>query len=147
MTLADAISQELPTLRAEAEARMQDTFWVRSPDPEATTTDADGFEVPGYSEEPDTVGRIAGTSAATRDTNARTVTVGGVEREVVLGGLHIPLSSAVPAVGEYGFGWEYELVELGPLTDPSLLNSRWLVVDAPAKSQATARRLDVVRLA
>jgi hypothetical protein len=43
-------------------------------------------------------------------------------------------------------GWEYVLTELGPLTDPSLLNSRWLVVDAPAKSYATARRLDVVRL-
>jgi hypothetical protein len=69
-----------------------------------------------------------------------------MERPVVEGGLHIPIDSPVPAVGKYGVGWEYVLTDLGPLTDPSLLNSRWLVVDAPAKSYATARRLDVVRL-
>lgn len=132
--------------RAAAESRMTDLFEVYSPDPESTTTDGEGFEVPGYADEQETYGRIAGPSAQSRDTNARTVTIGGMEREVVSGGLHIPISADAPAMGEYRTGWEYVLVEVGPSTDPSLLNSRWLVVDSPAKSQATARRLDVVRL-
>lgn len=146
MSLQAAIEHALPELRLEAEARMQDMFVPYSPSG-ITTTDADGFEIPGYTTGTPTPGRIAGTSAASRDTNARTVTVGGSERPVLEGGLHIPISAAVPAVGEYGFGWEYLCTAVGPLSDPSLLNSRWLVVDAPAKSQATARRLDVVRLA
>lgn len=132
--------------RAAAESRMTDLFEVYSPDPDAATTDAEGFTVPGYADELNTYGRLAGPSTQSRDTNARTVTIGGMEREVVSGGLHIPISADVPAFGEYGVGWEYELVALGPTTDPALLNSRWLVVDAPAKSAATARRLDVVRL-
>jgi hypothetical protein len=124
---------------------MTDTFTVHAPTG-TTTTDADGFEVPGSNVQGMTVGRIAGPSAQSRDTNTRTVTVGGVQRPVVEGGLHIPISAPMPVVGEYGFGWEYVLTDPGPLTDPALLNSRWLVVDAPAKSAATARRLDVVRL-
>lgn len=145
MTLQSAIEAELPFLRSEAESLMQDTFTAYSPTG-ATTTDANGFEVPAYANQGDTPGKIAGPSMQSRDTNARTVTVGGMDRPVVEGGLHIPVSAAVPKVGEYGTGWEYVLVDLGPMTDPSLLNSRWLVVDAPAKSYATARRLDVVRL-
>lgn len=122
---------------------MTDLFEVYSPDEAAVTN---GFEEPGYAAEVNTYGRLAGPSEQSRDTSARTVTVGNMELEVVSGGLHIPISADVPAAGEYGTGWEYELVVLGATTDPSLLNSRWLVVDAPAKSQATARRLDVVRL-
>lgn len=130
--------------RQAAEARMQDTFTPYLPG--GTTTDGDGFEVAGYTAGTPTPGRLAGTSAQTRDTNARTVTVGGVERPVVEGGLHIPVSAAAPAMGEYGFGWEYVLTELGPNTPPALLNSRWLVVDTPLKSDQTALRLDVVRI-
>lgn len=135
----------LPAMRARAESMYLDTFTAYSPS--GTTTDADGFKHPTYASEGTTPGKVAGPSMQARDTNAREVVVGGVSRPVVEGGLHIPVSAAVPAVGEYGFGWEYVLTTLGPLTDPSLLNSRWLVVDAPAKSYATARRLDVVRLA
>lgn len=130
--------------RQAAEASYSDTFTAYSPN--GTTTDGNGFEVAAYANEGDTPGKIAGPSMQSRDTNARTVTVGGMERPVVEGGLHIPVSASVPAVGEYGVGWEYVLTELGPMTDPSLQDSRWLVVDAPAKSYATARRLDVVRL-
>lgn len=144
MTLQAAVDAELPFLRAQAEARMQDTFTAYSPN--GTTTDADGFEVPAYATEGTTPGRIAGPSTQSRDTNARTVTVGGMERLVVQGGLHIPVSAATPAMGEYGFGWEYVLSTLGPHTPAGLLNSRWLVVDAPLKSDQTALRLDVVRL-
>jgi hypothetical protein len=147
VTLAAAIEAELPNLRTEAEATYQDTFTAYRPDATATATDANGFEVPGYATAGTTPGKVAGPSAQSRDTNARTVTIGGSERPVIEGGLHVPVSAPVPATGEYGTGWEYVLTALGPLTDPSLLNSRWLVVDAPAKSYATARRLDVVRLA
>lgn len=137
----------LPAMQARAEGLMLDEFDVYSPDPDGETTDAEGFAVPGYMPEAPVMGRIAGPSAQSRDTNTRTVTIGGTERPVVEGGLHIPISADAPAAGEYGAGWEYELVNLGPTTDPSLLYSRWLVVDAPAKSAATARRLDVVRIA
>lgn len=123
---------------------MTDTFTAYAKT--GTTTDAEGFQVPTYTAQGTTLGRVAGPSTQSRDTNARTVTIGGVERLVVSGGLHIPIAADAPIAGEYGTGWEYVLTELGPLTDPSLLDSRWLVVDAPAKSYATARRLDVVRL-
>lgn len=145
MTLQAAINEELPFLRAEAEGVMQDTFVAYSPTG-THTTDDDGFDVPQYAPAGTTRGKIAGSSKQSRDTKAREVKIGGVDRPVVEGGLHIPISSAVPKAGEYGAGWEYVLTALGPITDPSLLNSRWLVVDAPAKSHATARRLDVVRL-
>lgn len=135
----------LGAMQARANGRMEDEFTAYSPSG-TSTTDANGFEVPGYSNEGSTQGRIAGPSAQSTDTTARVVTIGGSERPVVAGGLHIPVSAPVPAVGEYGHGWEYVLTTLGAHTDPSLLDSRWLVVDAPAKSQATARRLDVVRL-
>lgn len=144
MILQQAIADGLGEIRREAEARMLDTFTAYSPD--GITEDDDGFEVPVYAAAGATPGRIAGPNAGRSDTEARTVTIGGTEHLVVSAGLHIPLSSPVPAMGEYGFGWEYVLTELGPLTDPALLNSRWLVVDSPAKSIATARRLDVVRL-
>lgn len=135
----------LASRQRRAEARMKDTFTPQAPTG-TFTPDAEGFQIPAYAAQATTKGRIAGPTTQSRDTNARTVTIGGVERLVVEGGLHIPVSAAVPAVGEYGTGWEYVLTTLGTGTDPSLLNSRWLVVDAPAKSQATARRLDVVRL-
>src|SRR5687768_14794584 len=103
-------------LRSVAEARMTDEFDVYSPDPGAETTNAEGFIVPGYATENPVMGRIAGPSMQSRDTNTRTVTIGGTERQVVEGGLHIPISADAPAAGEYGAGWEYELVATGPTT-------------------------------
>lgn len=139
-------------LRELAEADFEDTFTAYSPG--GTTTDGDGFPIPSYVKEGTTPGKVSGPSAQTADTNTTTTTVGGVEREVVKGGLHIPISAFFDGTGEFllvagehGTGWELELTELGAGTDPSLLGSRWLVFDAPAKSHATARRLDVVRLA
>ena len=122
---------------------MVDTFTAYSPD---GTIVVNGFEDPDYADEGTTPGKIQGPSNQTRDTATRTVTVGDMELYVIEGGLHIPIGSPVPTAGEYGTGWEYVLSTLGGSTDPSLLNSRWLVVDSPAKSYATARRLNVVRL-
>lgn len=122
---------------------MLDTFTAYAPT--GTTKDADGMEVPAYESRGTTQGKIQGRSRDS-DTNARTVSVGGVDRPVVEGGLHIPVDAPAPALGSRGTGWEYVLTTPGPSTPPDLVGSRWLVVDSPAKSHMTARRLDVVRL-
>ena len=139
MSAADAVLAG----RAAAEREMFDTLTAYSP---GAPTTVNGFEVPGYTSQGTTPGKIQGPSAQSSDTATRTVTVGGVELPIIEGGLHIPIGSAVPVAGEYGTGWEYVLTTPGSSTDPALTNSRWLVVNAPAKSYATARRLDVVRL-
>lgn len=115
---------------------MGDTFAAFSPG--GTTTDDDGFEVDGFTDEGTTFGKVSGRSRD-GDTNTRTVTIGGVERPVLEGGLHIPISAALPTVG-----WEYECTAVGADSDPAILGRRYRVVDSPAKSYATARRLDVV---
>lgn len=130
-------------MRGMARSLFADTFTAYAP---ATATIVNGFEVPGYSSQGTTPGKVAGSSMQTRDTATRTVTVGAMELLVVEGGLHIPISAPVPVAGEYGTGWEYALTTPGPLTDPALTGSRWLVVSVPAKSYATARRLDVCRI-
>lgn len=128
--------------RQRAQALMLDTFTAYSP--AGTTKDADGMEVPAYVAQGTTVGKIQGRSKG--DTNTRTESVGGVDRPVVESGLHIPVEAPAPAYGPRGTGWEYVLTTPGPSTPPDLVGSRWLVVDSPAKSAMTARRLDVVRL-
>jgi hypothetical protein len=52
----------------------------------------------------------------------------------------------VPTAGDQGIGWEYLCTAVGAHDDPTLLGRRFLVVNAPAKSFATARRLDVVEV-
>jgi len=100
-----------------------------------------GLEEDFWEPQYDTLGKLAGSSAQSRDTASRTVTIGDVERPVLEGGLHIPLSSALPAIG-----WEFECIAVGSASDPSLLGRRWRVVSVPAKSFATARRLDVAEV-
>lgn len=129
--------------RRAAEARMLDWFSVERPT--GKTTDADGFPVLGREPIEETAGRLAGTSSR-GDSGARTMRVGDTERIVVIGGLHLPISALAPKLGGYGIGWEYVLVRPGPDTDPALVGSRWLAVGTSAKSQMTARRLDVVQL-
>lgn len=115
---------------------MLDTFTAYA----YTWTTVDGMEEQAWVAQGSTRGKVAGRSRQ-GDTNMRTETVGGVERPVVEGGLHIPLDALMPAVG-----WEYVCDAVGPASDPSLLGRRWRVVDVPAKSFATARRLDVVEV-
>lgn len=119
---------------------MLDTFAIYAP---GGRTVVNGMEVEGYTSHGTTPGKVQGEP---RDTQILMQTVGGVSRPVIQGGVHVPASSLPPVAGDIGIGWEYQLTTLGPYTDPGLLNSRWLVIDAPAKSFATARRLDVVRL-
>lgn len=136
MTLQSAIEAQLPFLQSEANARMADTFTAYA----FTWTKVDNLDEQVWVEQYATPGRVAGRSRD-GDTNTRTVTIGDVERPVVEGGLHIPLSAELPAIG-----WEFVCTAVGTLSDPSLLGRRWRVVDVPAKSQATARRLDVVEV-
>lgn len=129
--------------RRAAEREMADTFTAYVPGD--LTKDADGMETQSYETAGSTLGKLQGRSRDS-DSNTRTINIGGVDRDLIEGGLHLPVDAPAPAVGDIGTGWEYVLTSPGPATPADLLNSRWLVVDAPAKSYMTARRLDVVRL-
>jgi hypothetical protein len=129
--------------RLAAERRMTLTFAPMEPD---GFTTVGGLEVQAYTQHDDTPGKVQGGSASTADPATEYVTVGGVRRPLLRGGLHIPVGAPVPVPGDRGVGWEYECTAVGPDDDPSLLNRRYLVVNAPAKSYATARRLDVVEV-
>lgn len=122
--------------RRAAEAAMLDTFEAFV----IQRTTVDGFKQDTDVSQGTTKGKVSGTSSDA-DTDTRTVTVGGVERPVVSGGLHIPLDPMRPQRG-----WEFVCLAVGPGSDSSLLGRRWRVVDVPAKSHATARRLDVVEV-
>lgn len=138
MTWDIAVSErEMAEARADAAALMTDTFTAYSPG--GMTTNADGYEVEGFTSEYTTPGKIAGRSRQGGDTSTRFVTVGTVDRPVFEGGLHIPLDAALPAIG-----WEFVCTDVGPASDPGLLGRRYRVVDVPLKSFATARRLDVI---
>lgn len=116
---------------------MLDTFTAYA---HTETTDADGMTVRAWVQQYVTPGKVSGRSRQ-GDTNTRTVTVGGVERLVIEGGIHVPLDAAVPEVG-----WQLLCTAVGGSSDPALVGRRWQVVDVPAKSYATARRLDVVEM-
>lgn len=136
--------------RAEAEAEM--TLILTAYSPNGTTPDADGYEVQQYADEGSTPGKVQAGSQAGSDTATRYVGVGGTERPVMAGGLHIPvgmflLDGLLIVAGEQrGIGWEFEVSSIGPNDDPALLGRRYLVVGVPAKSHMTARRLDVVEV-
>lgn len=107
--------------------------------------DADGF--PAYVPQLPHAGKVQGSTSSTKDTATRYVSIGGVDRPVLAAGLHIPIDAPVPVASEQrGIGWEYVVTAVGRYDDPALLGKRYLVVAAPVKSYATARRLDVVEV-
>lgn len=122
------------------------TLTLTAYSPNGTTTDGDGFEVPAFVNEGSTSGKVQGGTLAGADTNTRFVRVGGVDRPILEAGLHIPLAADAPVAGLKGDGWEYLVTAVGAHDDPALLGRRFLVVGVPAKSFATARRLDVVEV-
>lgn len=136
--LGDDVRAALPELQEQARSLMGDTFDAYSP--AGTTPDVDGYDVPAFTSEGTTSGKIQARSRQ-GDTATRTVRVGDIERPVLEGGLHIPIGATVP-----GIGWEYVCTAVGQRSDPALLNRRYRVVDVPAKTYATARRLDVVQI-
>lgn len=131
--------------QAMAESLM--TLTLTAYEPSGFTTDADGYKVPSYTDRGTVSGKVQGGSQAGKDTQTRYVRIGDTERPVLEGGLHIPISATVPAAGEQrGLGWEYLVVGVNGLADVALLGRRYLVVEVPAKSLATARRLSVIEL-
>lgn len=145
-TLFNAIAAELPRLRAEAESRMTLTLAAFEPTGE-TTVDADGYETPVYAPKGSVFGRIRGGSQSAGDSTTRYVNIGGVERPVLAGGLHLPIGSSVPVAStQRGVGWEYEVTAVGSVDNPALLGRRFLVVGVSMVAQATALRLDVVEV-
>lgn len=120
--------------RAFAEQQFSDTFTAYA----STWTTVDGLQEQTWTAQGTTPGKIPNKRAGGDASNARTVTVGNVERIVIEAGLHLPWS-ATPAVGQ-----EYVLTTLGPTTHPSMLNKRYRVVETHPTSAMTAWRLDVV---
>lgn len=125
-------------MRSRAESLMSDTFTAYAPNGDFTVVD--GIETPDFDDKGSVLGRVRVVSRV-ETTPARFVTIGGVERPVVEGGLRIPVSAPVPDVG-----WEYQMTAPGPMTDPALAGRRWRVMGEQADSFGTARRLNVVEV-
>ena len=140
MTLADDVRRELPAMRREAEALMTDAGVMRRPTGRSTQN-SDGEEEPLFEDVFTSPCKIQGPSAASSDTTGRRVEIGGVERVVIEAGLHLPVSKP-----DTGYGWVFEVTSVGALSDLRLLGKKFFVVDDPAKSAATSRRLNVVEV-
>lgn len=133
--------------RGRIAARRLMTLTLTPYAPAGVTLDGDGYEVQAYEAQSPHAGKVQGGSSSVEDTATRSVTIGGIARPVLSGGLHIPIDAPVPLAGQQrGVGWEYEITAVGAGDDPALLGRRFLVVGVPIKSFATARRLDVVEV-
>jgi hypothetical protein len=122
------------------------TLTMSAYSPNGFTTDNDGLQVRAYATEGTVRGKLQGSSASVTDAATQFVTIGGVPRAVMRAGLHVVVNSDLPTAGDRGVGWEYEVTAIDSADDPTLLGRRFLVVGVPAKSFATARRLDVVEV-
>lgn len=118
--------------REAAELLMQDTFTAYA----LTTTKVDGMDTAGWVAQYVTPGKVQGRSREST-TQTRTVRIGGVDRRVVEGGLHIPYGKPLPAEG-----WEFECDAVGDPINSFRVGRRWSVVEVPL-DDATARRLAV----
>lgn len=146
MSLYDAIAAELPFLRQQAESLMTLTLTPQVPTGD-TTVDGNGYEVPEFTPQATHKGKVQAGSRDGDDPTTRSVSIGGVQRPVFSGGLHIPIGAPVPVASEQrSQAWEYVVTAVGAADDPALLGRRYMVVGVPAKSFATARRLDVVEV-
>lgn len=138
--LAEDIAAALPELRREAESTMQDTLafgtMIRG-----GQSDETGLEEPTFAAAFTTRGKVTGGSVG-NDQAVRMVTVGGTERPVISGGVHIPADrrETVPN------GMYAKVTALGPSSPAHLLNRVYRVEGESTKSHQTARRFDVVEL-
>lgn len=102
---------------------------------------ADGFEVDTFVATFTTPGKVAGGSIG-NDQGVRTVTVGGTERPVISGGIHIPADRPeVVTPGTF-----VKVTVLGPGSPSHLLNRLYRIEGESTKSYQTARRFDVVEV-
>jgi len=147
-TINDDITAALPELRRQAESMM--TLTLAAYSPTGLTKDADGYDVPNFTFEGQTFGKVQAGAQAGGDTPTRYIKIGGTDRPVLAGGLHIPIAAKLPNPGEergqVGGAWEYVVLAVGSDADIALLGRRYMVVSVPVKSYATARRLDVIEL-
>lgn len=141
--------RSLPRFRGRARSRMTLTLTAYSPTGTSAQNPVTGLEEPVFVTEGTTPGEVQSPTSQGGDTPVRYVNVGGVERPVLTAGLRIPVSADLPSDGPphvAGGAWEYVVTALGEHDDPVLLGRRYRVVEVPAKSFATARRLDVVEV-
>lgn len=129
MSLQSAIDAELPYLRSQAESRMTSTALVRRLG--GKTTDADGFEVDGWTDVYDGPFRLGGSNRG--GAGARTVDVGDVEIEVAVRVAHFPASTVGLRDGD--------VIEV---TAGENTGGFLRIVEASWQDQATARRVPVV---
>lgn len=132
VTLQDAVGEELPFLRAEAEARMVSRCTVRRKTG-AQTTGPTGYKVPEWADV--TTGLPARFPPARGGAaRSRTLTIGGTEVQVAVREMHVPIATTGLRDGDL------VLVTAGEAT-----GAVWQIVEAaPPPDQATALRLDVV---
>lgn len=136
MTLQSAIEAELPFLRAEAEARMTDTFDVKIPLGKQYDEFADE-DVEIYEFLFTTKGRVKVEGGL----SVRDAQVGGRTSASVVRSLHIPVASPVVPAGAVAF-----CTAISATSDPTLNGAR-LTIGGPAPgSQTTARRLEVTEV-
>lgn len=151
LTIQPAIDAGLQELRQRAEELMTTTFVAYAPNGEMT--DDDGQTVLDFTSKGSTAGKVQGTSAVGKDPVTRTISIGDVALPIVDEGVHLPIGAFIAedgtlslVAGAKGVGWELEVTAVADVEDRALVGRRYLVVSAPAKSRATARRLDVVEL-
>lgn len=124
MTLQSAIDAELPLLRAEAKARMQSRVMVHRSG--GTTTDPDGFEVPGWT--------VVHYNLPFRlvEGDSHRVTVGGVLFEQATARGDMPADTTDLADGD--------LIEV---TEGECSGAVYRIVEAVKGDQRTARRVPI----
>lgn len=133
--------------RGQAAAEREHTLTLTPCEPNGTTANGDGYQVPAFTEHDSIPGKFQAPTAAGKDTLTDLVRIGEVERPILRAGLHISITAPIPAAGrQRGIGWEYEVTAVGQFDDEALVGKRVLVVEVPSKSKATARRLDVVEV-
>ena len=131
--------------RVLAVSLMRDVGSVSRPTGRVAQDEATGFEVEVLDPLFTTPLKVSGRSTA-GDVTPRTVRVGGVERVVLEGRLHLPVPAADSVAAGLREGDVVEVVTVGPMTDPDVLGARYRVVDFGGGSYATARRVNVVEL-
>lgn len=129
MSIQAAVEAVLPTLRAEAEARMTSRAIIHREG--VATTDPDGFEVEGWGVIENNIPcRLSGSTAGASGT--RTVTTGGVEVQVAVRVLNLPASTTTLQ--------DNDLVEL---TEGEQAGRFLRIVEATGADQQTALRVPV----
>lgn len=150
LMFAEEITDTLPELRAYAESLMTLTVLAEGM---GLGPDGEGIISKVPVSKGTSCAKVAGGSQAARDGRTRYVTVGGVTRPVLDGGLHLPLDSylvggvlQIVCSEDPAEAWRFTVTAAGCGVDPSMIGRKYQAISVPAKSFATARRLDVVEV-